>query len=74
MVSKVGENPILLLIILLFYKAWDEFPTISKTLVHPVTMAEFPTITICKKDNNPDRWGPAIKILNHLDRICRNQR
>jgi hypothetical protein len=54
--------------------AWDEFPTTSKTLVYPIQKAEFPTVTLCPKNNNPDRWGPAIKIFDYLDRSCSAER
>ena len=57
-----------------FLIGWYEFPTTSKTLVYPIKEAEFPTVTFCTKNNNPDRWGAAIKILDHLDLKCENER
>ena len=59
---------------LAFNLAWEEFPTKAKTLVYPVKEAEFPTVTLCAKNNNPDRWGPVIKIFDHLKRSCSSQR
>ena len=53
---------------------WEEIPTTSKTLVYPIKEAEFPTVTLCTKNNNPDRWGAAIKILDHLDLTCEDER
>jgi hypothetical protein len=53
---------------------WDEIPTKSKTLVYPIKEADFPTVTFCTKNNNPDRWGAAIKILDHLDLTCEEER
>ena len=58
----------------LFLIGWYEFPTTSKTLVYPIKEAEFPTVTFCTKNNNPDRWGAVIKILDNLDLICENER
>ena len=54
--------------------AWEEFPTASTTLVFPIQKAEFPTVTLCQKNNNPDRWGAAIKIFDYLDRSCSPER
>ena len=54
--------------------AWEEFPTASTTLVFPIQKAEFPTVTLCQKNNNPDRWGAAIKIFDYLDRSCLSER
>ena len=58
----------------IFSLAWEEIPSTSKTMVVPIKRASFPTVTLCPRNSNPDRWGPAIKIFDHLKRNCTTQR
>ena len=61
-------------LIFILHSAWEEIPTISKLWVHPVKGVIFPTVTLCPKNSNPERWGNAIKILDHLKRKCTDER
>ena len=51
---------------------WRENPTTTlvETTTFPIEELDFPTITLCPKSFNSDRWGPTIKILNYLSLIC----
>ena len=53
-----------------FYTAWDEEPTTSQTVVRHIKRVTFPTVTLCPRTSTPDRWGPTIKIFDHLKRRC----
>ena len=48
--------------------------TVLETTTYPIEELNFPTITLCKKDSNPDRWGPAIKVFDHLKMDCNGQK
>ena len=57
----------------LFFKVWVEMPTINnlESMTSPIEDLAFPTVTICPKNPNPDRWGPAIKLFDHLLLNCK---
>ena len=46
--------------------AWYDLPVKSKTLVRSIKGVDFPSVTLCPEDSNTDRWGPAIKVFDHL--------
>ena len=56
-----------------FFVAWYTDPVKSKTLVVPIKNVAFPTVTICPKNSSPDRWGPVIKFLDHLNTTCQDE-
>ena len=53
---------------------WAEKPTITEieSLISPVEDLKFPTVTLCPENPNPDRWGSAIKLFDHMKRKCDN--
>ena len=55
---------------------WLENPGINivASTTFPIEQVQFPTVTLCQKNNNPDRWGSAIKIFDYLDRSCSLER
>ena len=69
LIQKLTSNNVITFIL-----AWDEIPISSKTLVYPIKKAEMPTVTLCPKNMNPDRWGPTIKIFDYLDRKCSSKK
>ena len=58
------------------FLAWYNSPivTVLETLTYPIEELPFPTVTICQRDSNPDRWGPTIKLFDFLDRRCGSDR
>ena len=56
-----------------FFKVWVEMPTINnlESMTSPIEELAFPTVTLCPKNPNPDRWGPAIKLFDHLRLNCK---
>ena len=56
------------------FLAWEEFPTSEVVLVYPIQEAQFPSVTLCPENSNPDRWGPVIKIFDNLKRTCLSER
>ena len=56
------------------FAAWYTHPIASKTVVIPIKNVVFPTVTICPRNSNPDRWGPVMKVLDHLDLKCNDQK
>ena len=59
-------------LLLLFLIVWSENPTITiiETMSYPIEKVIFPTVTLCPQNNDPDRWGPIIKIFDHFQRRC----
>ena len=51
---------------------WIEEPTmeILESTSYSVGNVDFPTVTLCSKSSNPDRWGPVMKIFDHLNVVC----
>ena len=47
---------------------WQENPTVAvvETLAEPIDRIQFPAVSICPQTFNSDRWGPTLKILDHL--------
>ena len=37
-----------------------------ETLTYPIEELPFPTVTVCPRDSNPDRWGPTIKLFDFV--------
>ena len=54
------------------FLAWNENPTItiSETMTYPIENVKFPTVTLCSRNSNPDRWGPTIKVFDYVKRRC----
>ena len=36
----------------------------------PIENLAFPTVTLCPTNQNPDRWGPPIKLFDYMKRDC----
>ena len=55
-----------------YFLAWSNSPTVTvlETLTYPIEELPFPTVTLCPRDSNPDRWGATIKLFDFLDRRC----
>ena len=51
---------------------WIEEPVIDvlDSTSFPIEKVEFPTITICQKSSNSERWGPFIKVFDHMNVVC----
>ena len=51
---------------------WIEEPVIDvlDSTSFPIEKVEFPTITICQKSPNSERWGPFIKVFDHMNVVC----
>ena len=51
---------------------WLENPGINivASTTFPIEKVQFPTVTLCPKDSNPDRWGPTIKIFDNIKLTC----
>ena len=64
------------LIGLCIFLAWYNKPivTVLETLTYPIEELSFPTVTLCPRDFNPDRWGPTIKLFDFMDRRCGSNR
>ena len=47
---------------------WQKNPTVAvvETLAEPIDKIQFPAVSICPQTFNSDRWGPTLKILDHL--------
>ena len=61
---------------IIFFLAWYDSPivTVLETLTYPIEELPFPTVTVCPRDSNPDRWGPTIKLFDYLNRRCGSDR
>ena len=59
---------------LYFFKVWVEKPTINdiESMTSPIEELAFPAVTLCPKNPNPDRWGPTIKLFDHLRLSCKH--
>ena len=68
----VASNVLNHRVIVFFPLAWEENLTIStsESMNHPIELVNFPTVTLCPKSSNPDRWGPTIKVFDNLKRNC----
>ena len=58
---------------LVSFSDWTGNPTINdiESMTSPVEEIIFPSVTICPKSPNPDRWGPTIKMFDSIKRKCR---
>ena len=54
------------------FSVWIDKPTVTgiDSINSPIETLTFPTITLCPKNPNPDRWGPAIKLFDHMKQKC----
>ena len=54
------------------FPVWEENPATAEieSMTGPIEDLNFPTITLCPKSPNPDRWGPAIKLFDYMKRRC----
>ena len=41
-----------------------------ETMSYPIEKIEFPTVTLCPENSNPERFGPAIQVLDYFKRKC----
>lgn len=61
---------------MLYHKAeleWKQKPVITtiETFAKPISLAQFPTTTVCMGQNAPlDYWGPVEKLLDPLPFQC----
>ena len=46
---------------------------ILESTSYSVANVDFPTVSVCPKSSNPDRWGPVMKIFDHLNVVCTEQ-
>ena len=71
-------NPIRAILnwIIFCFLAWYYSPivTVLETLTYPIEELPFPTVTVCPRDSNPDRWGPTIKLFDFINRRCGSDR
>ena len=37
---------------------------------YPIKNMDFPTVTLCPKNKNPDRWGMTVKMYDHMKISC----
>ena len=53
---------------------WISSPTISsvESFAEPVQTVQFPTITICPVNGEPDKWGFMRSVLNSFKLYCSN--
>ena len=56
-----------------FYKVWNTSPSITviDTVTYPIEELTFPTVTLCPRGTN-NRWGPVIKVFDHMKKRCHN--
>ena len=59
---------------ILFFSEWEENPTMAtiESMTSPIETLMFPTITLCPKNPNPDRWGPVVKLFDYMKQGCGN--
>ena len=43
---------------------------VLETTSYPIERLDFPTITLCPKSSNTDRWGIVIKLFDFLKMHC----
>ena len=57
---------------ILFFSEWEENPTMAtiESMTSPIETMMFPTITLCPKNPNPDRWGPTMKLFDYMKQVC----
>ena len=50
------------------FTVWIEEPVIDtlESTSFPIEQVDFPTVTLCPKSSNTDRWGPVIKIFDNI--------
>ena len=39
-------------------------------MTSPIEDLMFPTVTLCPKNPNPDRWGATIKLFDYMRQGC----
>ena len=37
---------------------------------YPIEEVAFPTVTLCPKSGNSDRWGAPIKVFDNMEVVC----
>ena len=54
------------------FLVWIQKPTVTaiESMNNPIETLKFPTITLCPKNPNTDRWGPTIKAFDHMRQRC----
>ena len=57
----------------LIFIAWYTHPVKSVVVVLPLEDVPFPAVTLCPYSSSPDRWGTAVKILDHMDIKCESK-
>ena len=57
---------------LLSFSDWEENPAITtiESVTSPIEDLMFPTVTLCPKNPNPDRWGATIKLFDYMRQGC----
>jgi len=60
------------IIFISFHKDWSANPVIVAldSLNYPNENIPFPTISICDKENQPNIYRLASKVLNHVEYLC----
>ena len=57
----------------LFSIVWiNDEPVIDilESTFYPIEKVEFPTVTLCPKSSNSDRWRAVTKLFDYLDVKC----
>ena len=51
---------------------WIEEPVIDvlDSSTFSIEKVDFPTVTLCPKSSNSDRWGPMLKVFDYLNVTC----
>jgi len=54
------------------FSDWIDNPTVIlvETTDHPIDQIPFPSVTICQKDNNPNRLNLIEKMFNFIKYPC----
>ena len=57
---------------MILFSEWNKQPTTAsiETITSPIEGLTFPTVTLCPKNPNPDRWGPTIKLFDYMEQGC----
>ena len=54
------------------FAGWIEEPVIEilDSTSYPIEEVAFPTVTLCPKSGNSDRWGAPIKVFDNMKVVC----
>ena len=57
---------------MILFSEWNKQPTAAsiESITSPIEDLTFPSVTLCPKNPNPDRWGPTIKLFDYMKQGC----